>query len=489
MQRTLCIHGHFYQPPRENPWTGDVEREDSASPFHDWNERVTAECYAPNAAARLYEKISFDFGPTLLAWLERKAPEVYRSVLAADRESLRRFSGHGSAIAQAYNHMILPLANARDKRTQILWGLRDFEHRFGRSPEGMWLPETAVDVETLEILSEMGIRFTILSPRQARAVHRIHDHYWFDVSEGIIDPAMPYRVELPSGRHVTVFFYDEAVSRAVAFEGLLHDGETFVQRLMNAFSDDREWPQLVHIATDGETFGHHHKFGEMALAYALEKIEAGGLVRLTNYGEYLSRMAPTHQVEIRENTSWSCPHGVERWRSDCGCRAGGQDEWRQAWRGPLREALDWLRDTLASPFEVAASEYVKEAWEARDDSLEVVLNPSQRIKEPFFVRHAVRDLSLSEQTKVLTLMELQRFLMLMYTSCGWFFSDPSDLGTLQVLKYAARAVQMAEEIFGAPLREDFRNRLQGVKGNLPGLQDGRRLFDAFIGPYLAKGRG
>ena len=297
MDRYICIHGHFYQPPRENPWLEAIELQDSAYPYHDWNERITAECYAPNAVSRIldaenritrlvnnYAKISFNFGPTLLGWLAATAPEVYQAVLAADRQSRETFSGHGSAIAQPYNHVILPLANHRDRYTQIYWGIRDFEHHFGRAPEGMWLPETAVDLESLEILAELGMRFTILAPHQASRVRSIGSRTWDSVAGGQIDPTRAYEQRLPSGRTLAIFFYDGPVSRAVAFEGLLSRGESFADRLNSAFSEERDWPQLVHIATDGESYGHHHRFGEMALSYALNCIEANQLARLTNYG-------------------------------------------------------------------------------------------------------------------------------------------------------------------------------------------------------------
>ena len=343
-ERYICIHGHFYQPPRENPWLEAIEAQDSAYPYHDWNQCITAECYEPNTVSRIldsddriikivnnYAKISFNVGPTLPAWIKDNAAEVYEAILAADRESMSLFSRHGSALAQAYNHTILPLANRRDKYTQILWGIRDFEHRFARKPKGLWLPEAAVDSESLEILAELGIQFTILAPTQARRVRRIGGRNWRDVEGGGIDPTMAYLQRLPSGRSITLFFYDGPISRAVAFEALLSRGETFAHRLVGAFSDQRTWPQLVHVATDGETYGHHHRHGDMALAFALDYIERDELARLTNYSQYLETHPPTHSVEIFENTSWSCAHGVERWRSDCGCHTGGQAGWNQGW--------------------------------------------------------------------------------------------------------------------------------------------------------------
>lgn len=316
--RYICLHGHFYQPPRENPWLEAIEIQDSAYPYHDWNERITAECYAPNAASRIldgegrivrivnnYSKISFNFGPTVLSWLADNAAPVYQGLLDADKKSQELFSGHGSALAQVYNHMIMPLANRRDKRTQIVWGLRDFETRFGRKPEGMWLSETAVDLDTLDLLSENGIQFTVLSPYQAHRTRRSESQPWQDARDGKVDPSMAYRLRLPSGRTISLFFYDGPISRAVAFEGLLKKGEILAGRLGQAFSDARDWPQLIHIATDGETYGHHHAHGDMALAFALEHIESLPGVDLTNYGEYLERYPPTAEADIVENSSWS----------------------------------------------------------------------------------------------------------------------------------------------------------------------------------------
>src|SRR5438552_6452557 len=349
MERYICIHGHFYQPPRENAWLEFVELQDSAYPFHDWNERIAAECYAPNGMSRIldsygdiekitnnYAKISFNFGPTLLSWMAAKEPETYQAILDADKESRQRFSGHGSAIAQGYNPAILPLCNRHDKYTQVFWGIRDFESRFGRKPEGMWLPETAVDLETLDILADFGIRFTILSPHQVKRTRKLRGRTWRDASGAKLDPSMAYQVRLRSGKQIAVFFYDAPISQAIAFERLLEKGEKLADRLASAFSDARTWPQIVNIATDGETYGHHHKYGDMALAYALHTIESNNLAKLTNYAEYLERHPPTHEVEIWKCSAWSCCHGVERWKSNCGCNSGGHSNWNQEWRTTLR---------------------------------------------------------------------------------------------------------------------------------------------------------
>ncbi len=497
MERYICIHGHFYQPPRENPWLEAIELQDAAYPYHDWNERINAECYAPNSVSRIldesdrivklvnnYAKISFNFGPTLLSWLEAKSPDVYQAILDADKESRKKFSGHGSALAQAYVHMIFPLANARDRYTQVLWGIRDFEQRFKRTPEGMWLPETAVDLDTLEILAELGIKFTVLAPHQAGRVRRIGDQAWKDVGGGRIDPTRAYEQHLPSGRKIALFFYDGPVSRAIAFEGLLSRGEHFVERLMGAFSAERDEPQLVHIATDGESYGHHHRFGDMALAYALNCIESNRSTRLTNYGEFLDRCPPTHEVEVVEKTSWSCFHGIDRWWSNCGCNSGGHPKWNQEWRTPLRDALDGLRDALAKPFEERARAILKDPWAARNDYIRVIHDRTVKNVERFLADHAVRALSQDEQTVVLKLLEMQRHAMLMYTSCGWFFDDISGIETTQIIQYAGRAVQLAQDLFGDSLEQQFVERLAAARGNVQEHGDGRQIYEKFVRPAM-----
>ncbi len=519
MSRFVCIHGHFYQPPRENPWLEEVETEDSAYPYHDWNERITAECYAPNAASRIldpdkkiidivnnYAKISYNFGPTLLAWLEQNKKEVYRAILDADKESMNRFSGHGSAIAQVYNHIIMPLANSRDKRTQVIWGIKDFKSRFGREPEGMWLPETAVDTETLEILAEQKIKFTILSPKQASRIKPVNDQQWTDVSRGSIDTSMPYLCQLPSGESIAIFFYDEGISQEIAFSNLLENGEVFANRMIRFFSQYQKQSGLLTIASDGETYGHHHRFGDMALAYALYLIESKNLARITIYGEYLSKNPPAHQVEILENTSWSCIHGVERWRSDCGCCNTGtlvqmtasnpfvhstaRDRAipvqscalasRQKWRSSLREAMDWLRQTLISLFNDRMNAFVTNPWQARDDYIDIILDRSVQNIELFFSKHATRTLSDTEKIEVLKLLEIQRNGMLMYTSCGWFFEDISGIESVQVLRYACRAMQLVREVAGIDPEPDFIFILKNAPSNVPDYKDGAQVYRNFV---------
>jgi alpha-amylase/alpha-mannosidase (GH57 family) len=491
----VCIHCHFYQPPRENAWLEAVESQDSASPYHDWNERITAECYLPNGASRIldgerriskivnnYARISFNFGPTLLSWMEERAPQAYEQILAADRESQQRFSGHGSALAQAYNHIILPLATQRDKHTQILWGMRDFQHRFGRDPEGMWLPETAVDVETLEELSACGIKFTILAPHQASKMRADGEEPWINLYGQGIDSRRSYICNLPSGRSIGLFFYDGAVSRAVAFEKLLFDGKNFAHRVLGRFDPEGDPAQLIHIATDGESYGHHHSHGDMALAFALEYIEENNLARLTNYGEYFAEHPPTHEVEILERTSWSCMHGVSRWETNCGCNGGAHASWNQEWRHPLRNALDWLRDELAPEYEKAAQALLRDPWQVRDHYVAAVTDRSKA--QHFLSRHAVRPLSAEEQERALRLLEMQRHLMLMYTSCGWFFDEPTGPETVQILQYAARAVQLSEGLFGGRREEQFLQQLQSVHSNLPEYGNGRHIYERFVRPAM-----
>jgi alpha-amylase/alpha-mannosidase (GH57 family) len=499
MERYICIHGHFYQPPRENAWLGRIEWQDSAYPYHDWNEKVTADCYLPNASSRIlngegyisrivsnYARISFDFGPTLLTWMESSNPDVYRKIIEADRQSRKNYSGHGSALAQVYNHMIMPLANHRDRYSQVFWGIRDFEYRFGRRPEGMWLPETAVDLETLDIMAELGLKFTILAPHQAKRARRIETSRWKDVSDGRIDTTRAYLVDLPSGRQFTVFFYDVPVSSAVSFEDILKNGDTFARRLLDAFSDKRNHPQLVHIATDGENYGHHHRYGDMALAYALHHIEANNLAKLTNYGEFLEKYPPTHEAEIIEKTSWSCVHGIDRWWSDCGDKtgSGNHPDWNQKWRTPLRNAFDWLRDSLAGQYEEKACKLLKDPWAARDGYIDVILDRSPESVNRFFNKYASHELNEDERVTALKLLELQRHAMLMYTSCGWYFDELSRPEPVQVIQYAGRVMQLARELLGDGVEEGFLKILEQAKSNMPEQGDGKRIYEQLVRPVM-----
>jgi len=465
----VCVHGHFYQPPRENAWLETVELQEGALPFHDWNEKINFECYAPNAVARIldgknkikkivnnYAQISFNFGPTLLSWLEDADPVTYQNILDADKISRTRFSGHGNAMAQVYNHLIMPLANAHDKETQVLWGIADFESRFKRKPEGMWLAETAVDMATLEVLAENGIKFTVLAPRQAKAFRKTGDKDWTPLQE-TVSPYQAYQCNLDSGRSIALFFYDGNVAKDVAFQKLLNNGESFANRLTGVFADD-DSVQLSHIATDGESYGHHHKYGEMALAWGLDYIEKQGY-QLTNYGEFLEKFPPEHEILIHENSSWSCVHGIERWRSDCGCHTGGEPHWNQAWRKPLREALDWVQGELIQIFEKEGSGLMADPWAARNDYIGLILDRSKENSLRFIAEHAKRDLDEKEKTSLLRLLEMQHHAMLMYTSCAWFFTEISGIETDQVLQYALRAIQYARYVTNTDLRQEFEKRL------------------------------
>ncbi len=485
MRRYLCIHGHFYQPPRESPWTQEIEEQPSARPYPNWNERITDECYRPLAERNVYSRVSFDFGPTLLQWLERKQPQVYRAVTQADHESRKRFSNHGSAMAQGYNHMILPLANARDKVTQVVWGIRDFESRFGRKPEGMWLPETAVDTETLDLLAKHGILFTVLAPHQALSVRFLPDGPWKEIGPDGVDPRRAYLASLPSGRTLHLFFYDGGLSRGVAFEGLAVDGALLAARMGEVFTEEPSVARLVHVASDGETYGHHHKGGDRALEEALRRIEAQADVRLTNYGEFLERYPPLHEAKIVENSSWSCPHGVGRWWSDCGCNSGGHSGWNQVWRTPLRNAFDWLRDTLAPLYEREAGALFKDPWAARDRAIDLVLDPGPETRRRFFESQRARPLSEQEEARALKLLDLQHQLLLMYTSCGWFFDDVAGIEAVQVLRYAARAIELAEEAFGRPFEGDFLEILGEARSNDPDKGDGRKIYESLVRPARA----
>jgi len=493
--RFVAIHGHFYQPPRENPWLEAVEVQDSAAPHHDWNERITAECYAPNTAARRvdhdnrildivnnFEKISFNVGPTLLAWLERQAPETYAKIVQADRASVTARGGHGNALAQVYNHPIMPLATRRDKVTQVAWGLADFRARFGREPEGLWLPETAVDGETLEVLAEAGLGFTILAPHQARRVRPLGGDRWQEVSEHI-DPSRPYLWLGPRGLRLALFFYDGPISRAIAFGDALDRGEHLVKRLLQGFADGRPGAQLVHCATDGESYGHHKAFGDMALAAALHQLESQGGVRLTNYGAFLAAHPPTHEVEIQERTSWSCAHGVERWRADCGCRTRG--DWHQRWRGPLREALDWLRDQVDAFYEARASAFLKDPWAARDAYVSVVLDRSPERLGAWFEAQQRAALDSAAQVEVRRLLEMQRNRLLMYTSCGWFFDEISGLEPVQVLRYAALTLQYLRDLGGGSLESELVHRLEAAPSNVAEYGDGGEVYRRLVRPAAA----
>lgn len=457
----LIIHGHFYQPPRENPWTGEIDPQPSAAPYHDWNERIHAECYAPNVIN--YPQISFNFGPTLLSWLAIHHRDTYQKILDADKLSAAARAGHGNAIAQAYGHAILPLCNERDRVTQVVWGLADFRFRFGREAESIWLPETAANDQVLALLIEQGMRYVILAPNQAK---------------GEIDTSQPYLFRHPdgSGRSIAVFFYNGPLARAIAFERALASSRGLVDRFISA----AQFGDLVNVATDGETYGHHFKFGDLCLAHALEVEAKAAGFWITNYAEYLDRHPPQVEVEIDngpdgEGTSWSCAHGVGRWSSDCGCHTGGEPGWDQQWRKPLRAAFDFLRDDAAWKFENAAIELLADPWAARNQYIGVILDP-EHLREEFLKRHAVRPLGATDESRVWKLLEMQRSALLMFTSCGWFFSDLAGIETIQVMRYAARVVDLMEQLGLEPRLKEFLEILSEAKSNRPEKGNGAEIF-------------
>ena len=478
----ICIHGHFYQPPRENAWLETIQRQESANPFHDWNERINFECYAPNAAARLtdgekqiikitnnYKRINFNIGPTLMSWIEDFDPDTYQRILEADRRSQDLFDGHGSAIAQVYNHMIMPLANRLDKETQIIWGIADFERHFLRKPEGIWLAETAVDFETLELCVKHGIKYTILAPRQAKAFRKIGDPDWI---QGGVDSKRPYLCHLPNGTSIHLFVYDGEIAQDVAFKGILNDGYRFAQKLASHF-DNNDYPQLVHVATDGESYGHHHHHGEMALAACIDEIDKREDVSITNYGQYLELFPVEYEIQIHENSSWSCVHGIERWRSNCGCNTGGTS-WHQEWRSGLRNLLDELRDKVSPIFEKTLRDFGVDPWNARNEYIDVILNRSQNSLTEYLETIGATQL---ENDQIITLfrsLEMQRNAMLMFTSCAWFFDELSGIETNQVLQYALRVIKYTEQISDFNFYDEFVAKLKKIPSNV--FENGAESF-------------
>ena len=495
----LAIHGHFYQPPRENPWLEAIELQPSALPCHDWNERVNNECYAPNSVSKVvnskneilnivnnYENMSFNFGPTLLSWLEVFAPHAYERIIRADIKSIELHGGHGNAIAQVYNHIIMPLANELDKQTQVVWGIKDFEYRFGRKPEGMWLAETAVDDDTLRVLVEHGIKFTILSPFQAKSIRKKGEPNWQDVSWGNIDPARSYRYYLKSNpdKYIDLFFYDGAISKSVAFDELLTDGNKFVRRLKDGISYDRSYPQLINIATDGESYGHHTKFGDMALAYVLSSKAKEAGFTITNYAEYLDKYASDWEVDIKDVSSWSCFHGVGRWCDDCGCSTGGHPGWNQKWRRPLRDAMDYLRDQIIPLCQKFGKKYFKDFLEARMNYIDVILDRSALSVKNFQAKYFIEGLDDTSKIRAMELLEMQRHAMLMYTSCGWFFSDISGIETTQIMKYAARVIQLAKNFTNKDLETPYLDILSKAQSNYKEMGNGKEIYTKYVKPSV-----
>lgn len=464
----VAIHGHFYQPPRENPWTGVVERQASAAPAHDWNERIAAECYLPNLRAGNLERISFNFGPTLLAWADAACPELSSGVAAADRAGAARH-GHGPAIAQLFSHPIAPLLGERDRRTQVRWGIADFVRRFGRRPEGMWLPECAVDLASLRTLAEEGIRFTILAPTQA-ARAREGDGAWRDAGPDGVDPSRPARVDLGGGRSIAVLLYDRDASQAVAFDGALASGDALRDRLKRSAAA-RGPGSTVLVATDGESYGHHKAGGDAALAQALAALENDPDVELTTPARLLAEEEPARVIEIREASAWSCAHGIGRWRDDCGCRSGPEAT-HQRWRAPLREAIETLTARIHTIFERAGGEVFRDPWEARDVS--GGLPPSAlRESETWLrcLRHPEREI---DARRALRLLEMERQCLFAHTSCAWFFDDVAGIEAVQNLRFAARAIELSRA--GATLEDELLAILRRAPSNSPAYGDAATVY-------------
>ena len=500
--RFFALHAHFYQPPRENPWTGKIDPQPSAWPYHDWNSRIARECYLPNACARIndssgrvlelannYLHLNFNFGPTLFSWLEKNYPFYYAKIIQAARESRER-TGHSNAIAQAYNHIIMPLASFQDQLTQALWGIKDFEHRYGFKPEAMWLPETAASDDTLRLLVDLGMKYVILSPYQAEKIKAHNAHAWEDVSSGNFDTTRPYAWHdtLPDGtrakgRSLAVFFYDGPLSKAAAFEGLAKDSTVFADRVEASFRHGHHGPQLVSLAVDGETFGHHHKFGDMTLAHAfLHELKKRG-IQTVNFAQYLEANPPTYEVAIKpgpdgEGTAWSCAHGVRRWKGGCDC--GREDNASLNWRLPLRAALNSLRDAAADIYSAEAAKFFRSPWDARNDYAGLLLDRAPAAAEAFFAKHAPRALGRAEKNRALALLEMQKHAMFMFTSCGWFFSDISRIEAVQNLRYAARAVETMKDLGFENADRAFVSLLEMARSNYAEAENGLKLYQKIV---------
>lgn len=494
----LCIHGHFYQPPRENPWTGEIELQPSAAPYHDWNERIYYECYKPNSEAPIidgngniirrvnnYEHINFNFGPTLLKWLKQKHPDTYSGIINADRESASAHNGHGNAIAQVYNHIIMPLANERDKITQIKWGLADFKHHFKRDAESIWLPETACNYDTIVTLVNENIKYIILDQPQAEKIRKINneDNIWEDVSSGNIDCTRPYRcfVNKKENKYIDIFFYNGNISRRIAFNDILSSAEVLMSAVKSEADNYTGAEKLISIAVDGETFGHHKPFTERTIAYLFSELAPLHNVKTVNFAEYLELHTPEYEVRLKEGkngegTSWSCIHGVDRWKSDCGCSTGGKPTWNQKWRTPLRDGLNYLKDKIALLYEKLGLHYFKDVWSARNDYINIILDPSDEQKEKFLSIHSKRELNNKENNTCFGLLEMQKFSLLMFTSCGWFFSDISGIETVKILEYAKRTIELAEQITGDNYEDRFLEFLELAESNEKEQKNGKEIY-------------
>jgi alpha-amylase/alpha-mannosidase (GH57 family) len=507
-KRYVIIHGHFYQPPRENPWLDIIEKQASASPDHDWNERIYDQCYRPNAYSRIldsrgmivdihnnYLYMSSNFGPTLFLWLEKNHPKVAAQIIAADRESCLKFKNHGNALAQVYNHMIMPLALRRDKLTQIRWAKEFFHKRYNREPEGFWLAETAINMETVECLIEEGVRFVVLSPIQAESVRPIAgNEQWKSASQGV-DTRHAYRIfarkfdATRTGGHLDVFFFNEGLSREVSFGDLLVNANTLGAKIRSCYDDEADHDQAVVIATDGETFGHHKPFGDMCLAYFFSRVAAEMDIVPVNFGYFLEKNPPAFEVmlknEFGEGTAWSCAHGMGRWSRDCGCKAGGPPAWNQAWRAPLRHAFDSLQKQIDETYEKSLSAFVPDPWQLRDAYQRLLEARTLKDFKTLLVKEGVMgSITDNDAMMVRRMLEAQKYMLFAYTSCGWFFFDISGIETVQNIAYAGRALALAiDKPQRGRVTADFLRLLAEAKSNVAG-KDGAVIFNESVAPFL-----
>ncbi len=508
-RKWVVIHGHFYQPPRENPWLDLIETQPAATPYHDWNERIYAECYRPNGYSRLldskgmitgicnnYRLMSFNFGPTLMAWMEEHHPVTMQRIIAGDRDSALQYQGHGNAIAQVYNHIIMPLASQRDQLTQIRWAKEAYSRSFGRSPEGMWLAETAINMETVRCLIKEKISFVVLAPHQAESFRKIDDpSAWISVKDQAIDTRRPYRLfaRNPSGKKeggfLDIFFFDEQLSKEVSFNGLLQNAHTLGKRIDACFTRSSPNDEVVVIATDGETFGHHKPFGDMCLAYFFAHVAPALGIQVVNFGRYRALHPPEFEVSLKdafgEGTAWSCAHGVGRWSRDCGCTTGGEPEWNQSWRAPMRAALDNLQEAIDETYAATCNELRLDPWALRDDYSRMFDGFSLKKWDHFLTgRKEQVSLTTDDSQRLRRLLEAQKYMLFAFTSCGWFFSEISGIEAMQNLAFACRALQLGiDPPQQAATMDAFIRDLSEAKSNING-QNGATLFERHILPFF-----
>lgn len=490
----LIIHGHFYQPPREDPWTNEIDNQQSAYPFNNWNFRIARECYGPNAFSRVldnqgkileiinnYEFLSFNFGPTLLSWMQKKDKDTYNKIIEADKKSVASHNGHGNAIAQVYNHVIMPLASFEDKKTQIIWGLKDFEKRFGRKSEGIWLAETACDYKTIDILIELGIKFIILSPLQAASFRKIGDSEWRSCKNTPIKSTFPYIINRSHGS-IGVFYYDKELSTAISFEHLLHDSNNFANKIIHHHLLTKDDDALI-VATDGEIYGHHEPFGDMCLSSLIYNYSMkSNQIRFMNFGEYLEAFPPQYETEIslgddNLGSSWSCAHGVGRWYRDCGCHTGGEAHWNQKWRKPLREAYDIIKSKIDQVYVDSIGGLIDDPWHLRNDYIECLNDsPIDLIIE----KHSTGKITEQQKKKIIKLLEMQKYSLFMYTSCAWFFTELSGIETVQTMKYAYKALSLLDTEDFDEIKENFEQKMKEAKSNIPEFKNGLWILKNWV---------